>query len=1410
MKKIFFNSILMAAFIACSLFAIQAKSAPLKVSAPKTDYSRIGGGYAATGQIKDASFTTEIYDAENGLPTSDAMFLLGTSDGYIWIGGHSGVLRYDGSVFEQLDTSEGLTSARGFFEDSKGRIWVGTNDNGVVLIEGDQRTHFTYEEGLPSSSIRIFTEDSNGNIFIGTTAGVCYIDNSLVVHPILHEKISDERVLKLDSDSAGRIYGQTTSGTIFAIDNCEITEVYTSSELGMKKISTILADPYTPGKVYLGTEENTIYYGEFGDDSKKMDRILVSPLSGVHWMSFDCGRVWVASISTIGYLDEENHFNVIRNVPLNSGIEMMTSDYQGNMWFASSTQGVMKIVANNFIDLTYEAGLPEGVVYATYLYNDDLYIGTDSGLQILGKRRRIIDNKLTEYLEDSRIRCITSDIRGNLWFGTYAHDKGVVCYSSAGEISNFTTADGLPGNQIKCLYDTNDGKILVGTTNGLAVIENGKVTHNYTENDGMENTLIQTVMETNEGIILAGTDGDGIYAIQNEKIEKIGRENGLSSDVIRRIIKDDEHHMLWIVTSNSIEYMRNGMTAIVLHSFPCNNNYEIFFDDNDLAWVLSSYGIYCIKVNEMLMDKISDYRLYTLSNGLPYSITDGSFSVKDVTGNAYIAGRGGVVEVSFNNCYEESEDLLLTVKGIYCDKELVPQDENEVYQIPASKGRIQIDVAVLDYTTNNPLVRVFLEGGPDDGMTVRRKELFPLEYSNLPYGNYVLHLQVLDNMTKEVLQDQKYDIKKAPRPVELFAVKMLGLVIVIIIGGLIGWAALRTTIIRKQYDQIRLAKEEAEKANTAKTRFLANMSHEIRTPINTIMGMNEMIMRENATNVPQTYFMSIMNYSFDIRNAAESLLSLINDLLDMSKIESGKMHLVEQEYDTQEVLRSIVSMIRSRSTEKGLTFDVVIDEILPKRLYGDAGKIKQVVLNLLTNALKYTKEGGFALSVSMDERKDDIASLRISVKDTGMGVKAEDMEKLFTAYERLDEEKNSAIQGTGLGLDISRKFAELMKGNLWCESVYGEGSEFIFTLNQKIVDDSALGVFIEHDESKTSGPYVPKFIAPDADILVVDDTPMNLNVIKGLLKATKVFVTTADNGQEAIDKIRDNHFDVVLLDHMMPGMDGIETLAVIREFAPDLPVYALTANAAAGEEFYKSKGFNGYLSKPVDCETLEKTIMKHLPESMMEKPTEDDVAEELTELPEDMLWINEVEGLNVDEGIQNSGGVSNYIFSLDLFLNTIDENYKVIKDAFDSENIRLFTIKVHALKSSARIIGAGALSEFAARLEEAGNDKNVDFIKENVDALLEQYLKYKEKLSRLVANAAPEQTKGMIPEDELKDAYDALHDLIPQMDYDAVEMIMNSLAEYTLPEKDAEVMNELNKMMKRFDWEGMETLINNC
>jgi signal transduction histidine kinase/ligand-binding sensor domain-containing protein/ActR/RegA family two-component response regulator/HPt (histidine-containing phosphotransfer) domain-containing protein len=1368
----------------------------------------IGGGYAITGQLSGMGYMAKIYDASNGLPTSEANCVMGSSDGYVWIGGYSGIIRYDGSNFERLSASEGLTNGRFIFEDSQKRLWVATNDNGVVVLDKKKTTHFQKGSNLASSSIRAFAEDKDGNVFIGSTAGVSYVDKDLNLHLIDDARINNERILKLESDNDGHIYAQTKTGIICSISTEGIDELYDSKLLGLGVVNTILWDRENHDMLYFGTDSGTLYYGKLGDKAEDMKAINVEPLTNTHWLSYDCDRVWVSSEKGIGYLDKSQQFHLITDLPMDGAIEMTAADYQGNIWVASSKQGVMKIVSNRFANYTELAGIPDEVVNVTARHGNTLYVGTDSALYAIGVDGRAFTNKLTEYIGKTRVRHIFSDSKGNIWVSTFNNGLGLIRYDSGENITAFTTENGMLSNEIRCAFEMKDGRIMVGSNGGLNIIKGDEIVRSVGSKDGIKNTVFLTICEGDNGEIYAGTDGDGLYIIKDDEIKTMGTKDGITSDVIMRIKKDEERGVYWLITSNSIQYIKGGR-VVNITSFPYNNCFDIFPDKNNNLWVLSSGGIYSVNASEMLSGKVNNYRFYNMANGLTSVPIAHSYSHKDDDGNLYIAGQSGVSKVNMDYYFEREVSIRTDVSRIYYnDNEILP-DELGTYVIPKDSGRMQICPAILDYSMSNPWIKVYLEGAEDAGITASRDKIGQLEYTGLAYGDYKFHIQVLDSKGEQILSDKVFHIKKEPKFFEMLSVKILIALFVAALVAFIVWRIMRSTVIRRQYVEIANAKAEAERANLAKSRFLANMSHEIRTPISTIMGMNEMILRENADGVPMSYFQAIVGYGNDINDAAEALLGIINDVLDISKIESGKMHLVEKEYNTEDMLHAIITMIKVRSDSKGLYFKLDIDKALPKVLYGDEGKIRQIILNLLTNAVKYTGEGGFTLKVKVEEKTREECSLRISVKDTGIGVKEEDMDKLFNAYERLDERQNSGIQGTGLGLDISRQFTELMGGRLWCESVYGHGSEFIFTLKQKIEDPEEIGEFNQEDEFNVVGPYVPKFTSPEAKVLVVDDNKMNLTVIKALLAPTKVQVTTAESGYECLELLKENEYHIVLLDHMMPGMDGVETLAEIRKTLPDLPVYALTANAAAGgEKYYTSVGFNGYLSKPIDTKEVEATIMKHLPEDIVEIPEPMEGFEGDMSLPENLEWVKAIDEIDIDEGIKNSGGGGAFEFSLKLFYDTIDNNSAVIEKAYNEEDYRLFTVKVHALKTSFRIIGCQDMAARCQKMENAGNDRDIDYIKDNTPKLIADYRAFTEKLAPIQKGGeVPAEDKEPVSPEDLKESYEAIRGAIPQMDYDTVEMVLDSLKDFALPKEDEELVAELSDRLAALDWEAMGRLM---
>ena len=413
--------------------------------------------------------------------------------------------------------------------------------------------------------------------------------------------------------------------------------------------------------------------------------------------------------------------------------------------------------------------------------------------------------------------------------------------------------------------------------------------------------------------------------------------------------------------------------------------------------------------------------------------------------------------------------------------------------------------------------------------------------------------------------------------------------------------ALRLEEQKTSYERrvLELEKDAANASNKAKSDFLANMSHEIRTPMNAILGMDEMILRSSPTD-------PIRKYALDIQSAGRTLLSIINDILDFSRIESGKMELIPVEYSFASVMNDVVNMTRKKAQDKGLTYNLMVSENIPSVMLGDEIRIRQVMLNLINNAIKYTMDGSVSISASYDWSGE---MLIISVSDTGIGIRDEDMGKLFGSFQRLEENKNRNIEGTGLGLNITMRLVRMMEGTIDVDSSYGNGTAFTARMKQKVVNAEPVGDFAQNllRMQDNAEEFKPGLTAPQASILVVDDNDMNLEVIEGLLEGTGIRVTTAESGSECIELLRKNSFDILFLDQMMPKMSGVQTLSRIKEegLCGDMPIIALTADAIVGaRDNYLKEGFTDYLSKPVLYNALEAILLKYLKPGLVKTTVE--------------------------------------------------------------------------------------------------------------------------------------------------------------------------------------------------------------
>ncbi|MCR5686361.1 MAG: EAL domain-containing protein [Lachnospiraceae bacterium] len=702
--------------------------------------------------------------------------------------------------------------------------------------------------------------------------------------------------------------------------------------------------------------------------------------------------------------------------------------------------------------------------------------------------------------------------------------------------------------------------------------------------------------------------------------------------------------------------------------------------------------------------------------------------------------------------------------------------------------------------------------------------------------------------------------------------------------------------ILKATQLARVEEQKALAASEAMSTFLANMSHEIRTPINAVLGMDEMILRESGDE-------SIRGYAKNIASAGRTLLSLINDILDFSKIESGSIELSDAPYELSSMLSDVINMIQLKAAGKGLDLKVEVNPATPEQLSGDEIRIRQILLNILNNAVKYTDKGSITLNVRFEKLTKGAINLILSVKDTGIGIKEEDIGKLFDKFKRLDIDRNKTVEGSGLGLAITNQLIKQMDGDIKVESIYGKGTTFIVTIPQKLTSDATIGLFTgepaRKDDSEVRHREV--FRAPEARILVVDDTPMNLVVVKELLKETRIHIDEALSGTECLKKLEKNSYDLLLLDYRMPEMDGIETLKRIKEKGlSTFPVIALTANAISGaRERFLKEGFDDYITKPIDSERLEKLLMMYLPGDKIERIEPDGEAvpdkQAAEGIPDGQTmvlfqpqsgndnlqdswhvgkdgWVltdeggvfdsgswQNVEGagpeaetdsicsrmdlslkeeydrdserlvlgerqtpdtggeeellIDTTAGIKNCGSEESYRKVLQVFCDEIEKRVDTIKNALDRGDIERYTVEVHSIKSSARVIGASKLSKLAEELENAGNDGDREKINRKTDELLSLYesCEHPEYLKR-GDNKGGDPENRSIPKklmtDELwEDALKTLKEFSENMDYDNAALIIESVKEYDLDGHMREVIGKLGVFADELHWEEALELI---
>lgn len=615
--------------------------------------------------------------------------------------------------------------------------------------------------------------------------------------------------------------------------------------------------------------------------------------------------------------------------------------------------------------------------------------------------------------------------------------------------------------------------------------------------------------------------------------------------------------------------------------------------------------------------------------------------------------------------------------------------------------------------------------------------------------------------------------------------------------------------MHQHMDEMEKMKDAADSANRAKSEFLAMMSHEIRTPMNAITGLSELIIEESIGR-------KVYDFAVDIKEASNSLLGIINNILDISKIEAGKMEITEVDYEIGRLQKEVSGMLKLVAAEHGLVLKSNIDENIPYLLHGDEGKIRQIMINIINNAIKFTKQGYVSITTYYDRLDEFNLNLYIKIEDTGIGIKEEDKGRIFDNFQQVDTKKNRKVEGSGLGLSICKDLAKLMKGDIRLESEYGKGSVFTVRIPQQIVEQVPLkdaGDIIRAKEEETN--YM--FICPKCRFLIVDDNRINLKVAVGFLEVYGAKLDQAKSGPEAIELVKQNKYDIIFMDHMMPDMDGVEATRIIRkdcgENGTSPVIIALTANAIKGaREMFLTNGFEDFLAKPIDKNMLHEIMIKYVPDELKVESTEE--VSDSTYTKEDVEKLA-MEGVDVEKGLSlRKKGVDDYLELLYLYYTDGLGKSPLIEQLAKEERYREYEIEVHALKSASANIGAEELSALAKSHEFAAKDMKVDFIKENLDNLIKSYNQVLGEVERVLISSGKVGNKQkandnlkQIDEENLRhmieEALTCLEDFKPKDCARLVERILG----YQMEQETRKVLENVKTKLKLYDDDTAEDLL---
>ena len=762
------------------------------------------------------SYIKTVYNNTNGLPGGVANDIASTSDGILWIGTYAGLYRHNGKEFRLMNEYESIKTVRCLYVDDDGRLFVGTNDNGLSILINEEITDvLTEKNGLPSDSVRCITSASDGRYYIGTSAELAVVEINDGIRIVAKEP-DVSSALRLTADSEGHVAAVTSSGKLIILQNSKVTE--TASAYDEKFISAEFSDD---GKLFAATESNKIFVFSIKDENNLqfLQTINCGSMNHINSLSFYEDVLFLCSDSGVGYIDykKDNSFHLVDTDLFNNSIDNMIEDYQGNLWFSSSRLGLLKMCETAFAEIYLSAGFSEAVVNTVIKFNNKIYFGTDEGLSMIDvESGESEENELTKKMKGLRIRCLMQDSKNRMWVCTYT--KGLYCMNKAGKIEAFETDT---EQQFRVLLELSDGTIAAAGKKGITFLKNGEVTKRLTKANGFENQVVLTLSELSDGTLIAGTDGGGIAIIQQQSIVKLlRRQDGLTSNVILRTVNDYNGNTptgaFYAITSNGINYVDKDFSIHPLTNFPYSNNYDMIVRQDGNIFVLGSAGIFVVTRDELLSGKKVDYILLDLRRGLLGTLTANSWNYIDEENNLYLSCDTGASVLNLDAYDKNNRSYRMQLKSVIVNGKRYLVQKDIPFVIPENSDSIEIVPEIINYSINNPYISLYMEGIDEHPNIMTQNELASVIYSNIAAGKYTFHISLLDSKGLNVIEENTYEIEKRYHIYDNWWFKVYAFFVMIMAIAWLTWyvtATIQNLRFEKQEKELSHVREQIRMSN---------------------------------------------------------------------------------------------------------------------------------------------------------------------------------------------------------------------------------------------------------------------------------------------------------------------------------------------------------------------------------------------------------------------------------------------------------------------------------------------------------------------------------------------------------------------------------------------------------------------